>query len=122
MKKEKFHITLITSSNKEEYNLLGEYDKDSNIISYYESNSLRSKIVVDINKHLLIKENIDYKITIDLDVSNITKGKIELKKENQVLELEIKTNSFKFLNNNLTMKYTIIDSSEEIEYEIKIGG
>ena len=30
MKKSKFHITLITNSIKEEYNLLGEYDKEQN--------------------------------------------------------------------------------------------
>ena len=121
MKKEKFHILLITNDIKDEYNLLGSYDKKENLIEFYETNKLRSKITIDLNKHILSKENIDYKIILDLDTSKETNGKVFLNKENGSIRLKIKTNTFDLTNNKLTMKYTILDSKEEIIYEIEMG-
>ena len=76
VKKEKFHITLITDDNKEEYNLLGEYDRSNKIINYFESNSLRSKITLELDNQRLIKENIDYTITLNFTNNAITQGSI----------------------------------------------
>jgi len=121
MKKEKIHISLITNSNREENNLLGEYNREKKIIEYYESNSLRSKITIDLSNHLLIKDNIDYRITLNLDVNNKSSGEILLKKENKILNLEIETSKFELKDNKVTMKYIIIDSKEEIIYEIEMG-
>lgn len=121
MKKEKFHILLITNDIKDEYNLLGSYDKTENLIEFYETNKLRSKITIDLNKHILSKENIDYKIILDLDTSKETNGEVFLNKENGSIRLKIKTNTFDLTNNKLTMKYTILDSKEEIIYEIEMG-
>ena len=121
MKKEKFHILLITNNIKEEYNLLGNYDRKSRLIEFYETNKLRSKITINIDNHLLIKENIDYKITLDLDTSKETLGEVFLTKENGSVKLKIKTDTFELSNNKLSMKYTIIDSKEEIIYEIEMG-
>ncbi len=121
MKKEKFHILLITNDIKDEYNLLGSYDKKENLIEFYETNKLRSKITIDLNKHILSKENIDYKIILDLDTSKETNGEVFLNKENGSIRLKIKTNTFDLTNNKLTMKYTILDSKEEIIYEIEMG-
>ena len=121
MKKEKFHVLLITNSIKDEYNLLGSYDKEKELIEFYESNKLRSKITIDIKKHLLVKDNIDYKITLDLDIRNKTKGEIFLKKENGIVNIEVETKKFMLASNKLSMIYTIIDSNEEIVYEIGMG-
>ena len=121
MKKEKFHILLIINDIKDEYNLLGSYDKKENLIEFYETNKLRSKITIDLNKHILSKENIDYKIILDLDTSKETNGEVFLNKENGSIRLKIKTNTFDLTNNKLTMKYTILDSKEEIIYEIEMG-
>lgn len=121
MKKEKFHVLIITNSIKEEYNLLGQYDRKNKLIEFYESNKLRSKITIDLDKHFLIKDNIDYKITLDLDIRNKTKGEILLKKENGVVNIEVETKKFSYDDNKLSMRYTIIDSNEEIIYEIEMG-
>ena len=49
MKKIKLNITLITNQEKEEYNLLGEYDKENKIITYTESNNLLTTMIIDMN-------------------------------------------------------------------------
>ncbi len=110
-----------TNSSNDEYNLLGEYDKENNIIEFYESNSIRSKINIDTNNHTLVKENIDYKITLDLDKSKETNGEVYLKKEDKTLNLTLKTNKFELKNNKLSMNYIILESDEEIIYEIEMG-
>ena len=48
MEKKKLHIKL----NHEEYTTLGEID--NNVITYYESNKLRSKMIIDLNNETLI--------------------------------------------------------------------
>ncbi len=121
MKKEKFHILMKTNSSNDEYNLLGEYDKENNIIEFYESNSIRSKINIDTNNHTLVKDNIDYKITLDLDKSKETNGEVYLKKEDKTLNLTLKTNKFELKDNKLSMNYIILESDEEIIYEIEMG-
>lgn len=121
MKKEKFHVLIITNSIKEEYNLLGEYDRNNKLIEFYESNKLRSKITIDLTKHLLIKDNIDYRITLDLNINKRTKGEILLKRENGVVNIEVDTKNFTITDNKLSMRYIISDSNEEVIYEIEMG-
>lgn len=121
MKKEKFHILMKTNSSNDEYNLLGEYDREKRKIEFYESNNLRSKIGIDINNHILVKDNIDYKITLDLDITKETNGEVYLKKEEKTLNLTLKTNKFELKNNKLSMSYIILEGNDEIIYEIEMG-
>ena len=44
MKKRKFNIILITNQEKDEYNLLGEYDRENGIIYYNETKSLLTEV------------------------------------------------------------------------------
>ena len=85
MKKRKLHIKL----NNTSFTTLGEVD--DNIITYYESNKLRSKMIIDLNKETLVKENIDYKISLDFKENN----EIYLKKEQGKIDLNIKLLKFK---------------------------
>lgn len=110
MKKRKLHVKL----NKEESTTLGEFD--NNIITYYESNKLRSKMVIDLNKETLVKENIDYKISLDFKKNN----EIYLKKENGKIDLDIKLLKFKKDDNKLIINYQIVDSKEEVLLEIEV--
>ena len=118
--KKRLHINLITNNNKNEYNLLGEYDKDANTISYYESNTIRSKYVLDLNNKILIKDNIDYKITLIFDENRITANEIFLKKENKTLTISIKTLKMNIDSNLIYIKYKIVESNEVIEYKLEI--
>lgn len=122
MKKEKLSVTITTNNLKEKYNLLGEYDRENSILTYYENNKLRSKMIIDINKKTIIKENIDYKITIELNLNKETTTKIKLSNVEQELNLKTKTKEFSLKNDLLIIIYSIIDSKEEVRLEIKIGG
>jgi len=122
MKKEKLFISLTTNNIKEEYKVLGEYDRDNNIITYYENNKLRSKMTIDIKNKQIIKENIDYKIIINLNLKNKTDTKIKLSNVEKELYLKTETKEFSLKDNILLIIYSIIDTEEEIRLEIKIGG
>ena len=119
MKKNKFHVILLTSKYKEEYNLLGEYV--NNHLIYYDNNKLRSEMNIDVLNKVLIKDNIDYKITLNFDLEKNSKGTIYLKKEDSSLELDIKTEVFDFSDNLLKIKYSNLSSDEVIEYNIEVG-
>ena len=109
MEKRKLHIKL----NNESFNTLGEVD--NNIIMYYESNKLRSKMIIDLEKETLVKENIDYKISLDFKKNN----EIYLKKEDGKINLDIKLIKFKKDDKKLIINYQIVDSKEEVLLEIE---
>ena len=115
----KLHIILITGNDKNEYNLLGKCDKDT--IIYSESGALKSNLTLDLKNKLLIKENIDYKISLKFDKKNNTTNEIYLKKEDKVLNIELKTIKYEVSSSKIEIKYEIIDSKEIIEYIIEIG-
>ena len=119
MKKIKLNITLITNQEKEEYNLLGEYDKENKIITYTESKKLLTTMIIDMNNYKLIRENKDYYIEYKLIENKETDNIIKVKDINQELKLKIKTEKFKIEENELEIKYKIIDSNEDITYIIK---
>ena len=109
MEKRKLHIKL----NHESFTTLGSID--NNIITYYESNKLRSKMIIDLEKETLVKENIDYKISLDFKKNN----EIFLKKEDGKINLDIKLLKFKKDDKSLIINYQIIDSKEEVILEIE---
>ena len=109
MEKKKLHIKL----NHEEFNTIGEID--NNIITYYESNKLRSKMTIDLNKETLVKENIDYKISLDFKKNN----EIYLKKEDGKINIDIKLIKFKADSKKVIINYQIVDSKEKVLLEIE---
>ena len=119
MKKIKLNITIITNQAKEEYNLLGEYDKENKIITYTESNNLLTTMLININNHKLIRENKDYYIEYNLIENKETDNIIRVKDINHELKLKIKTEKFELKENKLEIKYKVIDSNEDITYIIK---
>ena len=119
MKKTKFNIILITNQEKEEYNLLGEYDTEKEIITYKESKELLTDVTIDLKNKTLIRENKDYYLKYKFLKNEETENEIKLKELNQSIILNIKTNKFKKENNKLEIEYIIIDSCEKINYQIK---
>ena len=119
MKKRKISITLITDDSKEEYNLLGEYDKENEIITYRENTNLVTRVKLDLKEKILTRENKDYSLKYHLVENKVTENEIEIKELNQKIILKIKTNKFEITENQVTVIYTILDSKEEIKYQIK---
>lgn len=120
MKKRKFSITIITDGLKEEYNLLGEYDLENDIIYYNENKGLVTSMKLDLKNKLLIRENKDYYIEYKLIENKETLNKIIIKELDKVLELRIKTEKFEITNNKIEIIYVLLDSNEKVIYEIKM--
>ena len=119
MKKRKLIITLITNEASEEYNLLGEYDEEKEIITYNESKDLLTEVKLDIKERILERDNHNYYLKYKFVENEKTENEIRLKDLNQSIFLKIKTDSFKLKDNKVEIIYTILDSNEQVNYQIK---
>lgn len=119
MKKKKLNIVLITNNEVTEYNLLGEYDEDNNIIYYNENNNLVTKMKIDLKNKNLTRENKDYYLEYNFIETKETENKMILKELDKTLFIKIKTDKFELEDNKLEIIYTILDSNEKIIYKVK---
>lgn len=119
MKKRKFNIILITNQEKDEYNLLGEYDQEKGIIYYNESKSLLTEVKLNLKDKILIRDNKDYYLEYRFIENKETENKIKLKDLNQSLMIKIKTEIFEVSDNSVKIDYEVLDSNEKISYQIK---
>ena len=119
MKKIKLNIILITNQQQQEYNVLGEYQKENNLIKYKESDKLLTEVKIDLKNKLLIRENKDYYLEYKFIENQLTENKIKLKELDQSLYLNIKTEKLEINDNKFEVIYTIIDSDEKVTYIIK---
>ena len=119
MKKRKINIVLITNQEKEEYNLLGEYDSEKEIIIYNEHKQLLTEVKLDLKNNILIRDNRDYYLEYKLIENEETENEIKLKDLNQSIFLKIKTNEFKIEKDKIQITYTILDSNEKVTYIVK---
>ena len=119
MKKRKLNITLITNETTDEYNLLGEYDEISKIITYNESNELLTEVKLNLKDKILTRENKDYYLEYKFIENEETENEINLKELNQILTMRIKTDKFEIEENKVEITYTILDSNEKVTYIVK---
>ena len=119
MRKRKIHITFRTNSYDTEYNLLGEYDKEHNILTYLENSSLVTKVTIDLNQQELRRDNKDYQLIYHFLENEITDNSILLKEMNQKFCLKLKTEKFSFSQNKLEIIYILLDNEEKVIYQIE---
>ena len=120
MKKRKFNIILITDDTKNEYNLLGNYDEENNIITYNESGSIITSMTLDLNQKTLIRENKDYLIKYNLLENEETVNQVIMKELNKTLDIKIKTEKFEVSKDKIEIIYILLDSNEKIIYTINM--
>ena len=119
MKKKKLNIILISKEEVTEYNLLGEYDEENNIIYYNENNNLVTKMKLDLKNKELTRENKDYYLEYKFIENEETENKMVLKELDKNIFINIKTDKFKLEENKLEIIYTILDSDEQVTYKVK---
>lgn len=119
MKKQKLNITLITNDVKEKYSLLGEYDSENQKISYQESNSLLTSVIIDLNDNRFIRDNKDYYLNYQLLENQITENEVRIKELGQSIMLRIKTEKVMIIEHKIEFVYTILDSKETIHYIVE---
>ena len=111
---EKINIRLYTNfNNLEETNDLLAI-KDNDVIKYIDLEN--NKVIVDMKKDIMIRENIDYHFTIDFNANNII---IKLKSLNKCFDKMIKTIWIKKSKNSYNVKYVLVDDDLINEYHIK---
>lgn len=119
MKKKKLTIHLITSTTQEQYNILGEYDKENGKIIYQESKNLLTDVVLDLNNKILTRKNKDYCLNYHLLEDKVTENEVIINDLQKSLYLNIKTNKFEITDNKVEIKYSILDSNEKIHYIVE---
>lgn len=119
MKKKKLRIAVTSNNSKEDYNVIGIYDKDNEKIEYYENRNLVTSVILDLKNKILIRDNKDYYLEYHLLENQITENKIDIKELNQSMILKIKTEKFTLLENKVEIFYTLLDSDEIIKYIIE---
>lgn len=120
MNKVKLKITMISSNEKVENKVIGNYDKENKRLEYVDRQHLLTTMTLDLENKTLTRENKDYKIFYKFSESETTINNILMKDLNKELMMKIKTNKWSFNDNELVIDYTLLDGDETIIYKVKI--
>lgn len=115
MSKVKLSIQLNDENDVEKYELIGIFNKKSNILSYIDNNKVRTKF--DFNKKILYRESDEY--TIVLFFTDSSDSYIFLKDSKLKLDLKVKVINIKEKNNQIYIKY-IINEFETHTFFVKV--
>ncbi len=119
MKKVDVSLTLTSDESSQRLKIKGEYEEEKKHLVMVEQGEVPTKMTFDFKKRILTRETTDYKITIPFENKKETMMTIELIKEQQTLNLKIKTNTYTYKDQKLVVKYQILETNEQIEYQIE---
>lgn len=119
MQKININITIITNGDKQEYNLLGEYDLNKKCIKYLDNDNLNTSMLLDIENEELIRENEAMKMNISFKKLGKADASIYVREIEKRLNLSINIDDKSFKENAIRFSYTILDSNDKITYIIK---
>ena len=94
--------------------------KNKNKITYNEE-TVTNTILQEDNKIILIRENDEFKNILIFDLNKETISEYLLKENDLTIELNIKTNLVEIDNNYIKVRYLVIDSDNEYEYNIEMS-
>lgn len=94
--------------------------KNKNKITYNEE-TVTNTILQEDNKIILIRENDEFKNILIFDLNKETISEYLLKENDLTIELNIKTNLVEIEDNNIKVRYLVIDSDNEYEYSIEMS-
>lgn len=94
--------------------------KNKNKITYNEE-TVTNTILQEDDKLILIRENDEFKNILIFDLNKETISEYLLKENNLTIELNIKTNLVEIEDNNIKVRYLVIDSDNEYEYSIEMS-
>ena len=115
--KSKIKYIIKSSTSNEEETKFGRIEK--NKIIYKEKNILVTIIKKD-KEILVTREDNEFKQIIKFKVNKKTISEYYIKDINISLEFNIYTNKLIIENNHINIKYTIIETNENFEYDIQI--
>ena len=94
--------------------------KNKNKITYNEE-TVTNTILQEDNKLILIRENNEFKNILIFDLNKETISEYLLKENDLTIELNIKTNLVEIEDNYIKVRYLVIDSDNEYEYNIEMS-
>ena len=94
--------------------------KNKNKITYNEE-TVTNTILQEEDKLILIRENDEFKNILIFDITKETISEYLLKENDLTIELNIKTNLVEIDDNYIKVRYLVIDSDNEYEYNIEMS-
>ena len=94
--------------------------KNKNKITYKEE-TVTNTILQEEDKLILIRENDEFKNILIFDINKETISEYLLKENDLTIELNIKTNLVEIDDNYIKVRYLVIDSDNEYEYNIEMS-
>lgn len=94
--------------------------KNKNKITYNEE-TVTNTILQEEDKLILIRENDEFKNILIFDLNKETISEYLLKENDLTIELNIKTNLVEIDDNYIKVRYLVIDSDNEYEYNIEMS-
>lgn len=94
--------------------------KNKNKITYNEE-TVTNTILQEDDKLILIRENDEFKNILIFDLNKETISEYLLKENDLTIELNIKTNLVEINDNYIKVRYLVIDSDNEYEYNIEMS-
>ncbi len=114
---EKVTVTMtMIYENEQEMTLSGKYEKDKLWIEEVEN---QTEMVLDFKNQTLTRITKEYKLMIPFKEKEETTLEIEFLEEKENIQLSVQTDIYKYQDRHLTVRYTIMESGETIEYRIK---
>lgn len=95
--------------------------KTKNKLSYSQDKDIYVLKIISPKKLILNRKNASIDCTFYFEEKKVIPSIYTIKENNITLEINIKTNLIEINNNNIKIKYTVIDSNQEYEYNIEMS-
>lgn len=95
--------------------------KTKDKLSYQQDKDIYKLKIVSPKKLILNRQNTSIDCTYYFEENKVIPSIYTIKENNITLEINIKTNLLEINNNKIKIKYTVIDSNQEYEYNIEMS-
>lgn len=109
-------VTTVSNGQENNYEINALLKKDK--IIYNEPDPKKTKVIFDYANNLLIRKNKDLEMVYEFDLAKETIGSIEVKSIKRYLNLNIATQKYDVLENDLDLIFLV--ENEEIRYKLEV--
>lgn len=113
----KGYLRSIQNNQNSQINVIGI--KNENKIQYILDN-VKHKIEIQEDKIVLIRENNEFKNTLEFIKNKESISYYLLKEKNFLVDIKIKTKKIEYTNDKIKIVYEVIDSQDEFEYVLEM--
>ncbi|MBE6157665.1 MAG: hypothetical protein E7160_02605 [Firmicutes bacterium] len=118
MPKLKLKIDLSSQEEKSKYELIGNLNKEKNILTYFEPTEEKTKVEYLYDENILRRSNSSLDMEYRFDTNKETEGIITVKDLNKTLYVKLKTIKLEINDHNIKIKFSV--ENQEFVYSIKV--